>query len=103
MAPDGTEAWSPVQAKAEFLLPGIENTFVPDRAGIYRLQANGENRLLPINTVSKGETLLAPGDDEVMDGPVGGILPWVWWWLLASVLILLLAEAWIATYRIGQR
>ena len=95
-SPDGTEAWSPVQANAEFLLPEIANTFIPDRAGIYRLQANGENRLLPTNTANKGETLLAPRDGEMMGVPATGILPWIWWWLLAGVLLLLLTEAWIA-------
>ena len=96
LAPDGTLAWSPASAGADYLLPEFARTFVPDRAGFYRLESGGESRLLSVNAAADGETALAPLDGEATIQPISGILPWIWWWLLGGALFILLSEAWIA-------
>ncbi len=91
----GAVVWSTNTAGAAYLLPGIENTFVPSRAGIYTLQAGNQIRQLVVNPVSANEINLAPQEEStgthLLSSP-----PRVWWWLLLVALILLAMETLLA-------
>lgn len=96
LAPDGTEVWSVGLGGGGFLLPEMERSFVPDRSGLYRLEAGTESRLLAVNAVARGETALTPLGDVAAVLPRITVPPRLWWWLLAAALALLLTEALIA-------
>ncbi len=57
---NGAVVWSANTQGVDYLLAGIENTFVPDRAGIYTLQAGDTVRLILVNPNTAGEVNLAP-------------------------------------------
>jgi Mg-chelatase subunit ChlD len=78
----------------DFLPPGYDTQFIPDRAGIYRLQRDSLMRFIAVN----------PGGSEAAPPPPNGTPPaasigdgpQLRWRLLAALLGLLLAEAWLA-------
>ncbi len=102
VAADGTVVWSVRSEGAEFLLQGVERSFIPDRAGFYRLEAGGETRLLAVNAVTAGETVLAPQAGTTQTQRDAGTPPRAWWWLLLLALVLLVIEASIAGTGVEQ-
>ena len=89
------EVWSAGSTGQAYLLDGIERTFVPERAGLYRLVSDDGARLIAVNAVSTGETEIAatePAESTTLNAGAGRL----WWWLLAIAFVLLLAETWFA-------
>ncbi len=87
--------WSIETVGEEFLLPGIDRSFVPERAGFYRLEAGDETRLIVVESAIEGEIDLVPQNEadatSLSSGSSG-----IWWWLLAIALIALVLETWFA-------
>ncbi len=96
LSPDGLEVWTGASRTAEFLLPGVELGFVPDRAGFYRIEGKNESHLVPVNAVVEGETALAALDPAAAAAEETKPTVPVWNWLLVAALAVLLVEAWIA-------
>jgi uncharacterized membrane protein len=81
-----------------FLPQGHDEQFIPDRAGLYRFNHNGLTQLVAVNTsVALANAIVAPPDAGSGVAPSSLIdrLP-IRQWLLASVLVLLIVEGWLA-------
>jgi von Willebrand factor type A domain/Aerotolerance regulator N-terminal len=78
----------------DFLPPGYDAQFIPDRAGIYRLRWDGLTRFVAVN--ASGSEAALPAD--IVPAAATGVAdrPLLRWWLLVALLGLLLAEAWLA-------
>jgi Mg-chelatase subunit ChlD len=71
-----------------------EASFVPDLAGLYRLEAGSRTAVLAVNAAeaeigTPGVSSASMPEDPVPPSPLR-------WWLLAAMLVVLLIEAWIA-------
>jgi Mg-chelatase subunit ChlD len=78
------------------LLPrGYDAGFVPDRAGLYRLQQNGLTRLLTVNAPAGAGTLDGPHDIARAAATISGVHA-AWRWLLVAAFAALVAEAVLA-------
>lgn len=95
-AEDGTAVWSIDLAGQAYLLAGIEETFVPTTAGIYRLEAGDEIRSIVVNPAIAGEINLAAVEGLEGASELSAGTPRVWWWLLFAALLLLLVETFMA-------
>jgi uncharacterized membrane protein len=83
-----------VPRRAGFLPHGYDAQFIPDRAGIYRLQRDGLTRFVAVNAAG-GEAV--PPDSSVPVAISGMVdRPPLRWWLLVAVFALLLVEGWLA-------
>ncbi|MGD9738183.1 MAG: VWA domain-containing protein [Bauldia sp.] len=94
---DGDQVWTANLAEgAAYLLPGIDRSFVPARAGYYALTAGDTTRTLTVNPVVTGEMALAPLESSpaTVTSAGGGTL--LWWPLLLIAVILLAVETWLA-------
>ncbi|MCW5715126.1 MAG: VWA domain-containing protein [Bauldia sp.] len=91
----GASVWSARVSGVDYLLPGVENTFVPATAGFYRLVDGDEIRPLPVNAVTT-ETAIAPLETNAATLSGGGVNAALWRWLLVVALILLFVETWVA-------
>lgn len=92
----GATVWQTQTAGTDFLLPGVERTFLPTRAGYYTLSSGDETRDLIVNPVIAGENALAPREANVETVTSDGTGFQAWWILLAIALVLLLVEAGLA-------
>ncbi len=91
VAPDGTEQTLVRPDGGDIVLPGIERSFAPDRAGLYRIETGRESRLIAVHPAAAGELVLASQDSAVSSDPPA--LPrQLWWWVLALALIALVVE-----------
>lgn len=91
----GASVWSARIQGVDYLLPGVENTFVPATAGVYRLVDGDETRLLPVNAVTT-ETAIAPLEANAATITGSGTNAALWRWLLLVALVLLVVETWVA-------
>ncbi|MHA1560338.1 MAG: vWA domain-containing protein, partial [Alphaproteobacteria bacterium] len=96
VAEDGTAVWSIETAGQTYLLPGIENSFVPTLAGLYRLEAGGVTRQIIVDADAAGETSLAAIAGFEGASALSAGSPRVWWWLLLAALLILLLETILA-------
>ncbi len=96
VSPDGAERTLISTAGVDFLVPGMERGFAPERAGIYRVVTPDETRLITVAAATTGETSLAAFEDTATDEVGAGSSLRVWWWLLAAALVILLVETWIS-------
>jgi len=80
---------------AGFLPRGYDAQFIPDRAGIYRLERDGLTRFVAVNT-GKSEAALRP--DSAVSIAASSLTDRVplRWWLLVTLLGFLLVEGWLA-------
>src|SRR5499427_4387270 len=79
---------------AGFLPRGYDAQFIPDRAGIYRLERDGLTRLVAVN--AGGSEAVPPPDGAVPVTAPSADGPPLRWWLLMALLACLLVEAWLA-------
>lgn len=96
VAEDGTAVWSIETAGQTYLLPGIENSFVPTLAGLYRLEADEVTRLIIVDADAAGETSLAAIEGFEGASVLSVGTPRVWWWLLLAALLILVLETLLA-------
>ncbi|MCC6981941.1 MAG: VWA domain-containing protein, partial [Bauldia sp.] len=94
--PDGARAslWPGTAAPPDVLPAGYEPAFVPKAAGLYRLEAGSLARLVAVNPPASEVGL--PGLQTATMPPGESQPTPLRWWLLALMLLALLAEAWIA-------
>ncbi len=92
---EGNTVWQLGGTGGTFILEGLDRSFVPARAGFYRLVDGDEERLLVVSPSTAGESDLASRPDL---GTASLSISWpsLWWWLLLAALLVLLAETWIA-------
>jgi uncharacterized membrane protein len=76
-----------------FLPRGFDAGFIPDRAGIYRLQREGLTRFVAVNA-REGEVLPVEGSLPV--AVAGGPRVFLRWWLLVALFGVLVVEGWFA-------
>lgn len=94
---EGNAIWTGNLAEgAAYLLPGIERSFVPARAGYYTLTAGEETRTITVNPMITGEVALKPLESSLATVTSAGGGTQLWWPLLFIALILLLIETWLA-------
>src|SRR4029077_16552926 len=86
-------ALGPTEAAIEILSRGEDAQFIPDRAGLYRFKRAGLTQLIAVNAPAASVDAMAPPD--FARSGLTGRLP-LRWWLLAAMLALLIAEAWLA-------
>jgi len=91
----GEVVWATAADGAAYLLPGAANSFVPDRAGLYRLELGTKVRWLAVNAPAGQESELVALDVQA-PAPIPDPPAQVWRWLLAGALALLIAETLIA-------
>ncbi len=94
-AEGGAEVWSIDTEGADYLIEGVDRTFIPTRAGLYTLQDEDGRRWIAVNPVVAGEIALAvsePSESSALNGGTARL----WWWLLLLAFLLLLAETWLA-------
>jgi von Willebrand factor type A domain/Aerotolerance regulator N-terminal len=104
--PRGATVAPPVlPLRSSFVPRGYDRQFVPDRAGIYRIERDGLIRFVAVNAEhAAGADDGKAAADSSTPGPSAGVahpLP-VRWWLLVALLVLLLVEGWFAG-RGGER
>lgn len=93
---DGEQVWTGAAAEGtDFLLPATETSFVPLHAGLYRLEAKGETRVLPVNAVAT-ESTLAPLADMAPAAAPQAVTSGAWRWILALAFAVLVIEAILA-------
>lgn len=95
LSESGAEVWSIDTEGEEYLIAGIDRTFVPERAGLYELVAGDQSRLIAVNPSIGGEIELAAAEGAESTALVSGSGR-LWWWLLLFAFLLLLAETWLA-------
>jgi hypothetical protein len=85
-----------VPRRAGFLPRGYDEQFIPDRAGIYRLQRDGLTRFVAVNT-GESEAVLPPDGSAsiAVAASLADHTP-LRWWLLITLLGFLLVEGWLA-------
>ncbi|MCC6734563.1 MAG: VWA domain-containing protein [Bauldia sp.] len=91
----GASVWSARIEGVDYLLPGVENTFVPSTAGFYSLVDGDVTRTIAVNAVAT-ETAIAPLAANAATLTDSGSTLALWRWLLVAALLVLLAETWMA-------
>jgi len=84
-----------VPRRAGFLPRGYDAQFIPDRAGIYRLQRDGLTRFVAVNT-GESEAVLPPDGFVPIAAASLADRPPLRWWLLITLFGFLLVEGWLA-------
>ncbi|MCW5715784.1 MAG: VWA domain-containing protein [Bauldia sp.] len=76
----------------------LETSFVPERAGLYRIGNGDDAIVVAVNASGLAETATArlPGAEGTPVTDLPGNLPPPWWWIVLAALVVLLLEAWLA-------
>jgi hypothetical protein len=80
---------------ADFLPRGYDAQFIPDRAGIYRLERDGLTRFVAVDTGESKAVVSADDAASIAASSLADRLP-LRWWLLVMLFGFLLAEGWLA-------
>jgi hypothetical protein len=92
----GNEVWSIDAVSRSYLLPGIERSFVPGRAGHYTLEGANGSQTIVVWADAAGEVSLTAIDGPAALSELPSEPPRVWWLLLVAALLLLLVEMLLA-------
>ena len=95
LAENGAEIWSIETDGVDYLMAGLDQTFVPDRAGLYQHVSDNGARLIAVNPSMTNEVDLASAEDAE-SATLAAASGRLWWWLLVVAFLLLVAETWFA-------